>query len=62
VGTSETLQWILKNTRECPYCRVDIEKNGGCDHMTCGNCRRSFCWSCLGKKDAADREDVDINE
>lgn len=46
--TPETVNWILKNTRECPYCHVDIEKAGGCDHMTCRNCRRSFCWSCSG--------------
>jgi IBR domain, a half RING-finger domain len=26
---------ILKTTKECPQCRVRIEKNDGCDHMRC---------------------------
>ncbi|KAH3732913.1 hypothetical protein Pelo_16250 [Pelomyxa schiedti] len=29
----------------CPFCRVLIEKNGGCDHMICSSCRKSFSWA-----------------
>lgn len=33
-----TERWISKNCRPCPQCRIAIEKNGGCNHMFCGNC------------------------
>ena len=29
----------------CPRCSTLIEKDGGCDHMTCG-CGHQFCWIC----------------
>lgn len=45
---TETVKWIKKNTKPCPKCGVDIEKNGGCNHMTCRNpgCKAEFCWAC----------------
>ncbi|KAK5013191.1 E3 ubiquitin-protein ligase dbl4 [Cryomyces antarcticus] len=45
---SETANWISANTKECPKCRSTIEKNGGCNHMTCRKCRNEFCWMCMG--------------
>ena len=30
--------------RACPHCMAPIEKNGGCDHMSCRMCRRDFWW------------------
>lgn len=45
----ETIQWLEKHTKHCPNCREPIEKNGGCNHMTCRSCRHEFCWLCLGK-------------
>jgi hypothetical protein len=45
---SETLNWIQANTKDCPKCKVTIEKNGGCNHMTCRKCHYEFCWPCLG--------------
>jgi hypothetical protein len=30
--------WKAQHTKPCPNCRHAIEKNGGCDHMTCKNC------------------------
>ena len=49
---SENVTWIMANTKQCPKCRLNIEKNQGCNHMTCrkqtGGCGHDFCWLCLG--------------
>lgn len=42
--------YIESKTKPCPKCRESIEKEGGCDHMTCrppGGCGYEFCWRCL---------------
>merc|ERR1711998_17444 len=53
MGNSEEAQlvhWIEGNAKRCPRCGVGIEKNEGCDHMTCkrsaGGCGAEFCWRC----------------
>lgn len=38
--------WLSKNTKKCPNCKAYIEKNGGCNHMTCNGCKYEFCWIC----------------
>ncbi|KAJ7090870.1 hypothetical protein B0H15DRAFT_778838 [Mycena belliarum] len=45
---SETANWIKSNTKECSKCMSTIEKNGGCNHMTCKKCKHEFCWVCMG--------------
>jgi ariadne-1 len=45
---SETANWILANTKSCPKCLSRIEKNQGCNHLTCQRCRHEFCWICMG--------------
>lgn len=40
---SEDLPGTLK---ACPGCRAPIEKNGGCDHMSC-RCGHQFYWTTL---------------
>jgi ariadne-1 len=45
---SETANWIIANTKSCPKCMSRIEKNQGCNHMTCQRCRFEFCWICMG--------------
>ncbi|KPA83261.1 putative RING finger protein [Leptomonas pyrrhocoris] len=36
---------ILVKMKRCSKCHKDIEKNGGCNHMTC-KCGHQFCWVC----------------
>jgi hypothetical protein len=31
---------------ECPHCTSAIERNTGCDHMTCRTCGCQFCYIC----------------
>lgn len=45
---SETANWISAHTKECAKCHSTIEKNGGCNHMTCKKCKYEFCWVCQG--------------
>ncbi|GAX74338.1 hypothetical protein CEUSTIGMA_g1787.t1 [Chlamydomonas eustigma] len=45
---SENLNWILANTKPCPKCHRPIEKNQGCMHMVCSQCKFEFCWLCQG--------------
>jgi hypothetical protein len=47
---SATASWISSHTKDCPKCQTSIEKNGGCNHMWCKQCKHEFCWVCLGKK------------
>ena len=37
---------IKKHTKPCPGCKVPVEKNEGCNHMSCTNCKTHFCWLC----------------
>ncbi|KAJ1308385.1 hypothetical protein OPQ81_004091 [Rhizoctonia solani] len=49
-----TRSYLVKNTKSCPRCKRKIERNGGCDHMTCqppGGCGHEFCWECLADGD-----------
>ena len=38
---------IYQNYKQCPECKVLIEKNDGCNEMKCLNCGYVFCWLCL---------------
>ncbi|XP_074316181.1 putative E3 ubiquitin-protein ligase ARI10 [Silene latifolia] len=44
---AENTKWILAFSKPCPKCKRPIEKNTGCNHMTCGEpCKHHFCWHC----------------
>ncbi|KAJ7954537.1 RBR-type E3 ubiquitin transferase [Quillaja saponaria] len=63
VNCDTVAKWVLKNTSEaentkwisayckpCPKCKRPIEKNHGCNHMTCTHpCYFQFCWICFDK-------------
>lgn len=41
-------KWLQDHTKKCPQCKKNIEKNNGCNHMTC-KCGHGFCWECLAR-------------
>ncbi|KAJ7207207.1 hypothetical protein GGX14DRAFT_522233 [Mycena pura] len=47
-GLAALAQWREKHgVKQCPNCHADIEKNGGCNHMTCFLCKTHICWICM---------------
>ncbi|EMC91631.1 hypothetical protein BAUCODRAFT_299438 [Baudoinia panamericana UAMH 10762] len=47
VEEQDSAKAVERVAKLCPACGRKLEKNGGCDHMTCQICRHEFCWSCL---------------
>ncbi|KAL9449243.1 hypothetical protein AB3S75_011216 [Citrus x aurantiifolia] len=42
---SETVNYIAVHTKHCPKCQKLVEKNGGCNLVSC-ICGQPFCWLC----------------
>ncbi|KAG9465651.1 hypothetical protein GDO78_017963 [Eleutherodactylus coqui] len=43
----KNIEWIKENAKPCPSCKVPIQKDEGCNKMTCSRCKQYFCWVCL---------------
>eukprot|EP01038_Epipyxis_sp_PR26KG_P013236 gene13236-17740_t len=41
-----TKRLMRKVARKCPNCKIQTEKDGGCNHMTCRVCGNDWCWLC----------------
>lgn len=41
--------------RDCPGCNAPIQKNHGCNHITCYVCNIHICWFCLETFDSAEK-------
>lgn len=47
-GDEDFKRWKAENdVKDCPVCKVPIEKSYGCNHMECRNCKTHICWVCL---------------
>jgi len=63
---AENVKWLMINTKKCPNCRKFIEKNQGCNHMTCrkeaSGCGYEFCWICMGEWSAHAKDYYNCNK
>lgn len=43
--------YVFTKSKKCPSCGFHIQKNMGCNKMTCSRCFCNFCWICMKKLD-----------
>lgn len=47
-GDNRFREWMRDHdVKNCPGCKVPIERAEGCNHMTCTRCQTHICWECL---------------
>ena len=56
----DTLKYFLEKESNglifrCPSCMVWIEKNGGCNHVTCYQCNIHICYKCKSVFDSSNK-------
>eukprot|EP00092_Neocalanus_flemingeri_P032850 GFUD01035727.1.p1 GENE.GFUD01035727.1~~GFUD01035727.1.p1 ORF type:complete len:851 (+),score=264.61 GFUD01035727.1:38-2590(+) len=45
-ATLASEDYMASHARQCPHCNAPIEKNEGCNKITCWRCNTNFCWLC----------------
>jgi len=45
-ATLASEDYMASHARQCPHCNAPIEKNEGCNKITCWRCNTHFCWLC----------------
>ncbi|KAL1758482.1 hypothetical protein FB107DRAFT_288419 [Schizophyllum commune] len=47
-GAAEFDEWMKAHgVKRCPGCKVPIERDEGCYHVTCTQCQTHICWQCM---------------
>ncbi|KAL1744275.1 hypothetical protein HDZ31DRAFT_39093 [Schizophyllum fasciatum] len=47
-GAAEFEGWMKTHgVKRCPGCKVPIERDEGCYHVTCTQCQTHICWQCM---------------
>ena len=61
IQESLNLQYINYCSKKCPHCQTPVSKIEGCNKMTCFQCGKHFCWSCLKLIDGYDHFKENMN-